>query len=221
MVSESLDMIYFLHNTYNRPNQVVRHSMIEKNYYDGCKHLIVYNNDLNFDDISDVEFFHFGENKGHKSGSLNSVYSALKRVLEFYKVDDNDKIVFSHDDIYLSNNNTFEKYINMLGDYDFISRRCIKNKHVPENCNYYIMMESFLMTPLCARELVKNYKYNQFDDSELLLDRMNSTSPEMNFGRDLLNMNIKKYLIDINENRFGENEMGYFHIENIRGKGEL
>lgn len=214
-------MIYFLHNTYNRPKQVVEHSKIEKFYFENSKHIIVYNNKLNFEHVSNIEYFHFGENKGHKAGCLNAVYSALKRVIDNYELSDKDIIFFSHDDIYLSNKPKFDKCLELMDSYDFVSRRCIKNKHVPDSCNYYIMMESFLIKPIAAKELIEDYTYNKLNDSDLLIDKLNSTSPEMNFGRDVLNKISNHYLIDINENRFGENDMGYSHIENVRGKGEL
>lgn len=214
-------MIYFLHNTYNRPKQVVQHSKTEKFYFENSKHIIVYNNKLNFEPISNIEYFYFGENKGHKAGCLNAVYSALKRVIDNYELSDKDIIFFSHDDIYLSNKTKFDNCLELINIYDFVSRRCIKNKHVPDNCDFYVMMESFLISPKAAKELIKDYTYNQFNDSDLLFDKLGSTSPEMNFGRDVFNKISNRYLIDINENRFGENDMGYFHIENIRGKGEL
>jgi hypothetical protein len=197
--------------------------MIENFYYPESYHLIVYNNEeINIvKALLNMDVFFFGKNKGHKAGSLNSVYSALKNIVHHYKMTDNDIIFFSHDDIYLNNFEKFSKYVNMMNEYDFIGRRCVRNKHVPDNCNHYIMMESFLIKPKVAKLLVENYSYNQFNDNDLLLDRFNSTSPEMNFGRDILSKTNKHYLIDINENRFGENEMGYFHIENIRGQGEL
>jgi hypothetical protein len=214
-------MIYFLHNTFNRPKQVVQHSKIEKFYFNDSKHIIVYNNKLQFEPIDNTEFYYFGENKGHKAGCLNAVYSALKKVVFFNDLKDDDVIFFSHDDIYMSNKMRFTNHLEMMKQYDFISRRCIKNKHVPDNCQYYVMMESFFIKPKGAWDLVRNYTYNEFSDSDLLLDKLNSTSPEMNFGRDVLNKIPNHYLIDINNNHFGENEMGYFHIENVRGKGEL
>lgn len=214
-------MIYFLHNTYNRPKQVVEHSKIEKSYYIDSNHLIVYNYNLNFEEIDKTNYFYFGENKGHKSGSLNSVYSSLKYLLTNYNVSDEDVILFSHDDIYLSNNERFSQCLKLMETHNFLSRRCVKNKHVPDNCDYYLMMESFLIKPHSARILVENYQYNQFNDSDLLLDKLKSTCPEMNFGRDVMSKIDNICLIDINENTFGENEMGYFHIKNERGRGEL
>ncbi len=216
-------MIYFLHNTYNRPKQVVQHSKIEREYFDDSYHLIVYNNEeLNIEkSLINMQLFYFGENKGHKSGSLNSVYSALKNIIHHNNINDDDIIFFSHDDIYLSNIDKFSHYMSLMNQYDFISRRCVRNKHVPDDCNHYIMMESFLIKASSAKLLVENYSYNQFNDSDLLLDKLNSTCPEMNFGRDVMNKINKHYLIDITENHFGENEMGYYHIQNIRGQGEL
>ncbi len=214
-------MIYFLHNTYNRPKQVVKHSKIEKNFYPNSKHLVVYNNKLEFSTEDNIEYFYIGENKGHKAGCLNTVYSALKYILDNNDLCDDDIIFFSHDDIYLNNNDKFSQYLNMMNQYDFISRRCVRNKHVPDDCNHYIMMESFLIKPQVARLLVDTYTYNQFNDSDLLLDKLKSTCPEMNFGRDVINKINKHYLIDITENSFGENDMGYFHIQNIRGQGEI
>ncbi len=182
-------MIYFLHNTFNRPNQVIKHSTIEKTYYPDSKHIIVYNNSLNFENNSTIDFFYFGENRGHKAGCLNAVYSALKYLIEKYNPEDTDIIFFSHDDIYLSNNEKVSKYVNMMNEYDFIGRRCIKNKHVPDNCNHYVMMESFFIKPVIAKLLIENYMYNEITDNYLMRDKLNSISPEMNFGRDI----FKKY----------------------------
>jgi hypothetical protein len=214
-------MIFFLHNTYNRPKQVVEHSVKERLLYPDSYHLIVYNNEDIYikKELVDMEVFYFGENKGHKTGSLNSVYSALKKITNNFKMTNDDIIFFSHDDIFLSNNNKFFKYVSMMNEYDFIGRRCIQNKHI-QNCNHYVMMESFLIKPNVAKLLVENYTYNQFNDNDLLLDTRGSASPEMNFGRDVINKINKQYFIDINENSFGENELGYYHIQNIRGKGE-
>ena len=168
-----------------------------------------------------MEIFYFGENKGHKAGCLNAVYSALKKITLHYKMTDDDIIIFSHDDIYLSNKNKLESHLKFMYKFDFIGRRCIRNKHVPSNCDYYVMMESFIIKPSFARKLTENYSYNMFNDSDLLLDGLKSTSPEMNFGKDIINNTNNYYFISINENAFGENDMGYFHIKNIRGQGEL
>jgi hypothetical protein len=215
-------MIYFIHNTFNRPKQVIRHSLIEKELYPDCKHLIVYNNPkIIFEEINDITYFYFGDNKKHKAGSINSVYSGLKYLLENNNITDNDIIVFSHDDIYLCNNDKFSYYINMMKQYDFISRRVIDNKHVPDNCIFYIMMESFLIKPNLARVLTENYIYNEINEEDLLKDKLNSYSPEMNFGKDILSNTDKYFLIDINENVYGENDLGYFHIKNERGSGEF
>ena len=215
-------MIYFIHNTFNRPKLVIKHSLIEKELYPDSKHLIVYNNTIiKFEESDTFQYFYFGENKNHKAGSINSVYSGLKFILENNDITDDDIIVYSHDDIYLNNNSKFSYYINHIKQYDFISRRVIDNKHVPDNCIFYIMMESFLIKPNLAKILVENYNYNEINEEDLLKDKLNSSSPEMNFGRDILSNTDKYFLIDINENVYGENDMGYYHIQNERGKGEF
>lgn len=213
-------MIYFIHNTYNRPKQVIEISQKEKEFYPDSKHIIVYNNDLKFKQINDFEYFYFGENKGHKAGSLNSVYSGLKYIYTFLKND--DIVFFSHDDIYLSNNIIFGNFINKMKieKLDFIGRRYIGNKH-SGNCNHYIMMESFLISPILIQKLINDYNYNQIEESVLMKDFRGSYSPEMNFGKKILNHTSNYYLIDLEENHYGENEMGYFHIKNERGKGEI
>lgn len=214
-------MIYFIHNTYNRPKQVIETCKLEKNHFPNSKHLIVYNNNLTFEPLNNTDYFYFGENKGHKVGSINSVFSGLKWLLNNKNIQDEDLIIYSHDDTYLSNINKFNYYLNLTQSHDFISRRYINNKHNPDDCNHYIMMESFLIKPNLAKSLIENYEYNSINEKDLLLDSRNSYSPEMSFGKNILKYSTNSLLIDININNYGENDLGYFHIENERGKGEL
>ena len=214
-------MIYFIHNTFNRPKLVIKHSLIEKEFYPESKHLIVYNNDLKFELLNETHFFRFGENKGHKSGCLNAVYSGFKYLSGIKDISDDDIIIFSHDDCFLSNNEKFSYYLNQMNIYDFFGRRIINNKHVPDNCENYIMLESFIIKGSLIKNILPTYSFNMINDSDLMLDKLNSTSPEMNFGKLILDNTTKYLLIDITQNNYGENDMGYFHIENERGKGEL
>ena len=88
-------------------------------------------------------------------------------------------------------------------------------------CCFNLKSQDFDRNQFVSSSLGINYQYNQFNDSDLLLDKLKSTCPEMYFGRDVMSKIDNICLIDINENTFGENEMGYFHIKNERGRGEL
>lgn len=214
-------MLYFLHNTYNRPNTVIKHSLLEKAIFTESKHIIVYNNkDIDFEN-NDFNCYYFGENMGHKAGSLNAVLSGIKIIIDNFNILDDDIIIFSHDDIYLSNENKFKSFLNKINEHDFIARRCISEKFTPDNCNHYIMMETFLINGVLSKKITQNYIINSITENDLLLDKRESHCPEMSFGKIILNNSTNPFLIDIKNNSYGENDLGYFHIENERGIGEF
>lgn len=205
----------FCHNTYNRPKVALETIRKEKKYFPDAKFVLVYNNDKI--DISQLEkegvdCFYFGENKGHKLGCTNALYSALLYSQKYIENDD-DLIVFSHDDIYLSNIDKFKSHIEKMAEYDFVSRKYNGSKH-NDNKNY-IMLESIIIKNKIVKHFIKDYKHNSIN--KIKLDVRRSESPEIEFGEKLKTIESNNYLININENQFGENDMGYFHIKNPRG----
>ena len=207
----------FCHNTYNRPHTVLETILKEKKEYPSAKFILVYNNnklDLSQLNKEGVICFYIGENKGHKLGCINSVYSCLKIA---YKIaEDRESILFSHDDTYLSNKIKFEKSLNLLEKHNFVSRRYIGSKH--SNSDFYIMMESFLIKKESIPSFIEEYKHNQIDI--LIKDKLGSECPEMSFGKDVITHIENPYLFDIENNVYGENIMGYYHIKNVRGQGD-
>jgi len=213
-------MLHFIHNTYNRPNQVILTSSIEKGIFPECNHLIVYNNnDLKFSEITNTNYFYMGENKGHKAGCINSIYSGLKWLIENKSMSDNDIVVFSHDDVYLSNPDKFKIYLQMMECFNLISRIYTGERSI--SSSPYIMIESLIIDINLAKKMITNYEYNGIDEKSLPLDRRESPSPEMYFGEKVFNNTNKCHFIEIKENNYGENALGYFHIKNKRGNGEL
>ena len=209
----------FIHNTYNRPSQVVQTSLIEKRAFPECRHLIVHNRNLSFQGI-EADFFNFGDNKGHKAGCLNAVLSGLKWVIDNRNPLENEVLVFSHDDVYLNNIEKFHWCLRHAEKTGAIVRRHTNRNRVPSGCDFYVMLESIVIQAKIAKCLINGYQYNEINENDLLIDGMSSPSPEMTFGKRLLSIGTP-YFIDMEENRYGENEMGYFHIENERGKGEV
>lgn len=203
----------FTHNTFNRNKTVLNTFNKEKFYFSNGKYILVYNSNIETSDIKkeNINCYYIGENKGHKLGSINCVYSALK--IAYDKADDNELIIFSHDDIFLYDINLFNKAISLAEKHGFVGRRYIGTKHT--NVDYYLMMESFIITKENIPKVIKGYSDNIIND--IPLDKNGSPCPEMYFGKDILD-NIKNpYLFDIKNNEYSLNKMGYFHINNIRG----
>lgn len=214
----------FAHNTFNRPFTLKKTINIEKRNFPNARFIITYNSlkikseieELCGNNEDNTFIYYIGENKGHKLGSINCVMSALSYAYDI--ANDNEYIVFSHDDVYLSNINIFNEKLKILNMYDFVGRKYIGNKHNINNENY-VMLESFIINENVVSKIIRNYNHNCID--KLPTDNRGSLCPEIYFG-DLLHVNsINSFFIEILENMFGDNDMGYFHIENIRGKGDI
>ncbi len=69
-----------------------------------------------------------------------------------------------------------------------------------------------------ATQIVKDYTHNSIDT--LPLDDVNSECPELLFGEYIKNFTSNIFTFDFTSNYYGENEMGYYHIESKRGSYE-
>ncbi len=200
--------MFFVHNTWKKPKLVVETCKKEMEYYPDSSFCVVYNSDVKIEE-DNIQTFYFGENKGHKLGCMNAVMGALVLGSE----SNHDLIVFSHDDIYLQNNEKFKRSLDLMRDYDFVGRRY----NIPPYTSY-IMMESFIMKRSLATQIVKDYTHNSIDT--LPLDDVNSECPELLFGEYIKNFTSNIFTFDFTSNYYGENEMGYYHIESKRGSYE-
>lgn len=169
--------ISFAHNVFDRPHRLKKTIEIERSLFPFSKIYVAYNNreiEQYFEIFAgmNVKFFYFGQ-PTHKIGCVNGAYFSVSLALK----DEPDVIVFSHDDVYISNSEIFKMNLNQLSKgYNFIGRI---PGNLPDIGTEYMMMEAMFFSKEGARKIYKDFK--PFTD-EFMIERdlRGSISPEVN-----------------------------------------
>jgi hypothetical protein len=170
--------ISFAHNVYDRPHRLRKTIEIERSLFPFSKIYVAYNHPRIsqyfeiFKDL-DVNFFYFAQ-QTHKIGCVNGAYFSVSMAMQ----DNPDVVIFSHDDVYISNPEVFTKHLNDIigGKFDFIGRI---PGNLPDIGREYMMMEAMLFSNSGARSIYKNFKPFA-DEFTIERDLRGSISPEVN-----------------------------------------
>lgn len=162
----------------------------------------------------------------HKLGCYNAFFFLLEQVRRRNPSGD-DRIVFSHDDVYLADDSMFRDAMRMVDGETFFGyfRQFIEPGKTKQQMNDapYIMIESCILHPMMLQFMSD---FTRIDDEDFLIkDFRGSSSPELNIGNWLTTIkknmcrNINYAIYTIEKNNYGLNSMGYFHIDFKRGEG--
>jgi hypothetical protein len=207
--------VIFAHNVFDRPKTLLATIKKEKELFPDAKVCVAYNNaeiSKSFHEFQglNVDFIYFNQ-KYHKigctNGAFHSIYMAIKN--------SPDIIVFSHDDVYLSNPNVFVKNISEIKQgCDFIGR---VPGNLPDIGKEYVMMETMYFSLDGAKKIYENFKPFSFED-EIERDLRGSISPEVNMYNLVKNLERKK-LIEYEHgndpdhyNKVLDEILGYTHL---------
>lgn len=169
--------INFAHNVYNRPQRLAETIKIEKDVFPESNVYVAYNNKAIDYDIKNnqniTESIYFPQST-HKIGCVNGAYHSISMALR----DNPDVIIFSHDDVFISNPKIVKRNIDLIlsGRVDFVGRI---PKNIPEIGFKYLMMEAMFFSLKAAKNIYINFK--PFDSEfEIERDLRGSISPEVN-----------------------------------------
>jgi len=203
--------LIFAHNNWIRTKTLKETMLKELTHFPNAKFVISYNVEMSFKNFSefDLSKIYFGPNNGHKLGSLNGAIYAMKNATMI--ADDNDIIVFSHDDVYLNDIDLFNKNILLMEKYEFVGRQKVGPFSTIDKP--YIMLGSFI-TGKKGASIIGNAK-TLADESALPKDNKNSFSPELYFGDIVKSLHSYWYVRDYDD--LPIDELGYSHITKPRG----
>jgi hypothetical protein len=215
--------LLFCHNVHLRYKTLYDTIRIEKKLFPDSECIVAYNNEMpprEFDEFDGITFTPYN-GLTHKIGCANGCITSIQEALE----SNPDVIVFSHDDVFISEKHLeiFNDRIKMIvdGKSDFICRLpSTKELTFPYGENYY-MMECFFISGKAAKQTFGNLKlYN--NEEEITRDVRGSISPEAMLYEVTKNIE-RKHVIIYDHKLEGYNEtleslMGHHHLNaGIRG----
>lgn len=217
--------IGFSHNVHDRPKTLAKTISVERTLFPDANICVAYNTlafekDFKLFDNLNVDFIYF-EQQQHKIGCTNGAYHSITSLFKY----EPDVIVFSHDDVMITNVPSFRKNLEniFLKKNDFIGRT---PNNAPDIGQKYIMMEAMFFSNKGAKTIYKNFK-PFIDENNIEKDLRGSISPEVNMynlvERTSLEINVYQFMYHhySDPKKYNEslnNDMGYTHLNiGIRG----
>jgi hypothetical protein len=206
--------IIFAHNCHNRPKTLIKTISLEKFYYPNstCYISVTENGGISENDFSDIPNVKFKKTFGNtwQLGCVNCFYSLISDICSQH----NDAIIiFSHDDVFLSNNKVVNSNINKMinENLSYILRRP-KDFWGPD---YFIMEVVYLRVQYIKQffELPNNCLFNY--ETEINRDILNSISAESWLASKL--KNCENGLIIDYEHQHSTNEIINSHLNKYLG----
>jgi hypothetical protein len=147
---------------------------------------------------------HFYENQGHQTSCFNSIIAGMKMVIDNEKNDDDDVVIFSHEDVYIKDMNLFNKCIKKLNNgYDIVCREYTGSKK-GDPTDYYMNDAFFIKKKIvktvfgnsCMKTInVGNSCENEF--TSLIKDQKIFSAPYYDHST------------------FGDSELGFHHLVKV------
>lgn len=206
--------IIFAHNSHNRPKTLVETILIEKTHYPDSKHYVsvTENGGINENYFSDIPNVKFKQTFGNtwQLGCVNCFYSLISDICNQH---DDGLIIFSHDDVFLSNHEVVNSNISKMIDENlsYILRRP-KDFWGPD---YFIMEVVYLRVPYIKQyfESLNNCLFNH--ETEINRDVLGSISAESWLANQL--KNCENGLIIDYEHQHSTNEIINNHLNECLG----
>ncbi len=155
-----------------------------------------------------ITVYKFAENQGHQLSCYNSIIAGMKMLLiDNIDINNNDKVIFSHEDCYINNLELLNKAINKLNNgYDVVCREFNAVKMQNYKYNYY-MNDTFIININCIKEIYNN--------KDILLNFNSEGNPIYRFCEFFFTNDIKKlkvYSIIYEHTTWWDTELGFYHI---------
>jgi FkbM family methyltransferase len=180
-----------------------------KSLIPNIKQFYIPTNDINvhnyFCDLNDstIVSHYFGENEGHQTSCFNAIISGMKMVIEHQDENEDDIVIFSHEDVYINDINLFNNAINKFQKgYDIVCRIYTGTKK-GETLDYY-MNDGFYI----RKKIIK-----KIFEQESMKSILPGNFCEKEFTRIITGSNIFSipyYLHSTHK----DSELGFYHILN-------
>jgi len=202
-----MNIIFVIGPTWQNLNTLLKTIEINKSRCSNIKHFYIPTNDKNVDkyfkDLNDenITSFYFSENQGWQLSCYNSIIAGMKMVINNEEQLNNDDIViFSHEDCYINNIDLFHKAISKLNqNYNVVCRKY--NGSIVNSEDYY-MNDTFFIK--------KNAIKNIFDCIDMKQSIETNYFCEKYFSQDISKCNI--FYILYTHSTWGDTELGFYHI---------
>ena len=178
------------------------------------------------------------DNKNHSLSCYNGVISAMHMVLKYETFDDNDIVIFSHEDCYVKNLELFNKALNKIKNenYEIVCREF----NAPKSRNHYdkyYMFDTFFIKKSAIKKYFENtsileffYHFGSIPDNAHLYHSKNKLFCEAHFTKDIKIKDAKIYSILYSGNPLNRNiltpsgeyletygtwkntELGFYHV---------
>lgn len=181
-----------------------------RNIVKNIKKFYIPTNDINvhkyFCNLNDPNIisYHFAENEGHQTSCYNAIISGMKMIIDLENDNEDDIVVFSHEDVYVNDLRLFEHAKNKIisGGYDIVCRIYTGTKK-GESLDYY-MNDAFF---------IKKNKVKEIFEKEQMKTIFVGMFCENEFTRIIKKYNIFSipyYLHSTHK----DSELGFHHILN-------
>jgi hypothetical protein len=179
------------------------------------KSIYVATNDSNvynyFDELKDskIKCIKFAENEGHQTACFNAIISGMKMVIDYDNDDDDDIVIFSHEDVYVKDLSLFNNSVSKFNKGVDIVCRIYEGTKKGEPLNYY-MNDAFFIKKNKVKEI--------FNDSKMM-----TIHPGM-FCEGEFTKIIKQHKVFAipyySHSTHKDSELGFYHILNY-GIGDI
>ena len=219
------EIIFVIGPVWKNLNTLLDTIEINKRMLNNIKKIYIPTNNKNIEKyfldnpMNNVICKYYFENKNHQLSCYNSVISGMKMILEYEDNNDNDIVIFSHEDCYVKNINLFNKNINILKNniYDIICREY----DAPLTKNHYekyYMFDTFFIKKTSIKKIFEKTniveEFYDFGEKPLNYEDYHSKNKkfcEAHFTEIIKNFNIYSILYGgISEERIFLTEFGKF-----------
>lgn len=206
-----MSYIFVIGPAYNNLNTLLNTININNKILKNIKHFYIPTNDMTiynyFKNIKcyniTCDFYH--KNQGHQLSCYNCIIAGMKMLLiNEEDINNDDIVIFSHEDCYLNDLLLFNKAVNKLKIFDIVCRKFIEKR---QNKQSYYMNDTFIIK--------KNVIHKTFSNLEILNDFLEENNKDNRFCEYFFSKIITKlkiYSISYHHTTWEDTELGFFHI---------
>lgn len=193
-------------NNLNVLNNTIKNNL---DLFPNTKAIYISTNDTNvlnyFNALNDpiIRCQKFADNQGHQTSCFNAIISGMKMVIDYDNDDDDDIVVFSHEDVFINDINLFNNSISKFNKGVDIVCRKYEGTKKGESLDYY-MNDAFLIK--------KNKIKDIFGNTDMMTIHIGMFC-ENEFTKIIKNYNVFSFPYH-NHSTHKDSELGFHHILN-------
>jgi hypothetical protein len=187
----------------------INHSFLE-NIKINIKKIYITTNDKNVNDYFSnlnneiIISQQFSENEGHQTSCFNAIISGMKMIIDYEDDNEDDIVIFSHEDCHINDIELFNHSINKIKNgYDIVCRLYNGSKNGNNDRDYY-MNDVFLIKKNKIKEIFQNTSMKKIEIGNWC---------ENEFTNIIKNYNIF-HIPYYKHSSHKDSELGFYHILN-------